>query len=560
MNLHASPTGESSIRQIDIVKIYTNKKCLIVDDFPEIRGSLSRALKIFGCLSVDTAANGDDAIRLCTRKNYDIVICDYNLGAGKDGQQILEEVRHQRVLPMTSLFVMITGESSREMVLGALECQPDDYITKPYTQASLKLRLDKAVVRHEALLPIKRCISNGDYQSALELCNAMIVEGGRYASDCLKLKGQLHFLLKQIPEAKTVYEDVLSRKSVIWARLGMGKTLKELGNYASAKTTCQQIIDEDERYIEAHDLLSEIHLENRETTAAQRSVERATRISPKSVLRHRRLADIAEQNHDDETALRSHQQAIKWGANSCLESEQDYFNYARKVAEMVRGHDSDEAKILVRQAGNFLERARKRYVNRPEVTTQALLVEAQIEMAQGHENKARDSLQRARVLYKEMLSPPVETSLELARALHAVHEEDEARTHLTRIAAKNADNKALLQRIDCITEEPISEFGKETAALLTKTGIDAYDKKAYKQAIQIFNEALVNYPKHIGLHLNLVQAICADTEANAYSESNADMCQRSMKTVGHLAPNHKQYPRQQFLLKQLKKLFPDLQY
>lgn len=560
MNSHASPIGESAIRQIDIVKIYTNKKCLIVDDFPEIRGSLSRALKIFGCHSVDTAANGEDAIRLCTKKNYDIVICDYNLGAGKDGQQILEEVRHQRVLPMTSLFVMITGESSREMVLGALECQPDDYITKPYTQASLKLRLDKAVVRHEALLPIKRYISNGHYQPALELCNSAIVDGGRYATDCLKLKGQLHFLLKQIHEAKHLYEDVLRKKPLVWARLGMGKTLKELGNYEGAKAACQEIINEDERYIEAHDLLAEIHLENKETVAAQRSVERATRISPKSVLRHRKLASIAELNHDDETELKSHQQAIKWGLNSCLESEQDYFNYARKVSELVRGNDSDEAKILVRQAGSYLDRARKRYVNRPEVAAQAMLVDVQIESAQGKEKKARNSLQRARELYKEILNPSVEASLELARALHGLHEEEEARNILIKIAAKNPDNKALLQRIDAITGEPVSESGKETAAALTKTGIDAYDKKIYNDAIRVFNEALINYPKHIGLHLNLVQAICAETEANGYSERHADMCQRSMKTVGRLPPAHKQYQRQQFLHKQLKKLFPDLAY
>jgi len=143
------------LRQIDIIKIYSTKRCLVIDDFPEIRGSLTRTLRTFGAKSVDTAADGEEAIRQCTGHKFDIVLCDYNLGAGKDGQQILEEVRFLRVLLMTSLFVMITGESSREMVLGALECQPDDYITKPYTQASLKLRLNKAIIRHEALIHIK---------------------------------------------------------------------------------------------------------------------------------------------------------------------------------------------------------------------------------------------------------------------------------------------------------------------------------------------------------------------------------------------------------------------
>ncbi len=73
------------------------------------------------------------------------------------------------------------------------------------------------------------------------------------------------------------------------------------------------VLDEDERYIEAHDMLSEIHSLKKDTIAAQHSIESATKISPKSVLRHRKLAQLAEINNDDDTALKSHQQAIKWG-------------------------------------------------------------------------------------------------------------------------------------------------------------------------------------------------------------------------------------------------------
>ena len=69
---------------------------------------------------------------------------------------------------------------------------------------------------HEALLPIKKAISDGDYRFALERCNEMIVQGSRYAGDCLKMKGQLHFLLKQLKEAQHVYESVLGKKPVVW--------------------------------------------------------------------------------------------------------------------------------------------------------------------------------------------------------------------------------------------------------------------------------------------------------------------------------------------------------
>ena len=278
MNPSQGFSNEDDLKQIDIVKIYSDKTCLIIDDFPEIRGALSRSIKSFGAKAVETAANGEEAIKLCQMKKFDIVLCDYNLGAGKDGQQILEEVRFLRVLLMTSLFVMITGESSREMVLGALECQPDDYITKPYTQASLRLRLNKAIVRHQALLHIKKSISNGDYRHALEQCNEMIVAGSRYAMDCLKMKGQLHFLLKQLNEAATVYQSILGKKPVVWAKLGMGRTLLQQGKLDSAEEMLNSVLDEDERYIEAHDLLSEVYSQKKDTIAAQHSIENATKI------------------------------------------------------------------------------------------------------------------------------------------------------------------------------------------------------------------------------------------------------------------------------------------
>ncbi|WP_028884964.1 tetratricopeptide repeat-containing response regulator [Teredinibacter turnerae] len=550
--------SENELRQIDIVKIYNNKKCLIVDDFPEIRGSLTRTLRTFGVNSVDTAANGEEAIRACSFKKYDIVLCDYNLGAGKDGQQILEEVRYLRVLLMTSLFVMITGESSREMVLGALECQPDDYITKPYTQQSLRVRLNKAIVRHETLLPIKKFISDGDYRAALDTCNQMIADNSRYAGDCLKIKGQLHFLLKQLKEAQKLYESVLGKKPLVWAKLGMGKTQLALGNYDSAEEILNSIIEEDERYVEAHDLLAEVHKERKDLAAAQRATENATRVSPKSVLRHRQLAELADQNNDDEIALKSHQNAIKWGFNSCHESEQDYFNYARKVSEVVQGDNSSNAKNLTRQGHNFLDRARKRFADRPEIAVQAQLVEIQLHLGSGEQKKAEAAVDKAREMYNDLATPPVETSLEMARTLHAMNNEDEARELLTHLAARHENDPDILQMIDGITGEPISDKGKVVATKLTKAGIEHYETKNFAEAIDVFMEALANYPKHIGLNLNLIQAILADTEANGFSERYEKLCRRSLRAVGTVGPDHKQHKRYAFLTRQLGKHYPNV--
>lgn len=549
----------SDMRQIDIIKIYNTKKVLVIDDFPEIRGSLMRTLRNFGAESVDTAADGTDAVKLCSQNKYDIVMCDYNLGVGKDGQQVLEEVRYLRVLLMTSLFVMLTGESSREMVLGALECQPDDYITKPYTEASLRTRLNRAIVRHEALLPIKKAISDGDYKKALQECNDMIKSGTRYATDCIKMKGQLLFLLKNLQEAKQLYESVLDKKPLVWAKLGMGKTFLEMGNLDAAEDILEDVIREDARYIEAHDLLSEVFVAKNDMLSAQKSVERASQVSPKSVHRHRKLAEFADINGDDELSMKSHQNAIKWGMNSCYESAQDYFNYARKASDIVRNnHDEKEGKMLVKQAVNFLDRARKRYGNSPEVEAQSHMVEAQLFHAQGEGEKAQDATTKAKRLYNNLKSPSVDASLEFARTLHTMDEEDQARAILTSLAANNPNDKKLLRIIDGITSEPISDDGKAIASQLTKTGISSYEKKDYDEAIEVFNRAINSYPKHIGLNLNLIQAVIAATELASATTEYEKMCRRSLRAIGRISTEHKQFKRYAFLQKQLSKHYPSV--
>lgn len=552
-------TSPDDLRQIDIIKMYASKKCLVIDDFPEIRGSLMRSLRNFGVESVDTAADGEEAVKLCSQNHYDIVICDYNLGSGKDGQQVLEEIRYLRVLLMTSLFVMLTGESSREMVLGALECQPDDYITKPYTEASLRTRLNRAFIRHDALLHIKKAISDGDYQKAVDGCNEMIKAGSRYTNDCIKMKGQLLFLLRQLAEAKQLYESVLDKKPLVWAKLGMGKTLLEMGKLDAAEDILGEVIEEDTRYIEAHDLLADVFIARNDTVSAQKTIEKASQVSPKSVQRHRKLAELADTNGDDELSAKSHQNAIRWAANSCHESPQDYFSYARKVSDVVRGGNSPgDGNAMVKQAINYLDRARKRYGNTPEVEAQALMVEAQLFHSQGNKGKAEESAAKAKDLYQNLKSPSVDASLELARTLHAMSEEEQARTILTSLVAQHPHNKKLLRIIDGITGEPISEGGKVLATKLTKTGISSYEGKDFDAAIEVFNQAINAYPKHIGLNLNLIQAVLAATAVVGANAKYEKLCQRSIRAIGQISHGHKQFQRYTFLQKQLNKHYPQV--
>ena len=115
-----TPSSQSSSTE-DLKK----RKVLVVEDFLNFRLTLRTMLKSFGISYIDDAATGEEAVQMMSSNKYDIILCDYNLGPGKDGQQVLEEARCCEYIDHSTVFIMVTAENTLEMIMGALEYQPD---------------------------------------------------------------------------------------------------------------------------------------------------------------------------------------------------------------------------------------------------------------------------------------------------------------------------------------------------------------------------------------------------------------------------------------------------
>ncbi|MEY8263499.1 MAG: response regulator, partial [Bermanella sp.] len=75
----------------DLSTMLVNKRILAIDDLVESRSAMKKMLTILGAETVDVAMDGDEASDYILNNDYDLIISDYNLGRGRDGQQILEE-------------------------------------------------------------------------------------------------------------------------------------------------------------------------------------------------------------------------------------------------------------------------------------------------------------------------------------------------------------------------------------------------------------------------------------------------------------------------------------
>ncbi|MBS1148225.1 MAG: hypothetical protein H6R08_2401, partial [Proteobacteria bacterium] len=69
---------------------YASLRALVVDDYPGMRNALRLTLSNFGVVKVQLAANASEALFHVKNKEFDFILCDYNLGDGRDGQQLLE--------------------------------------------------------------------------------------------------------------------------------------------------------------------------------------------------------------------------------------------------------------------------------------------------------------------------------------------------------------------------------------------------------------------------------------------------------------------------------------
>jgi len=113
---------------------------LVVEDDPQLRGALVRALRDHGH-AVATAATGMSGLDAAVTHRPDLVVLDLGL-PDVDGAQVLRMLRAVSDVPV---IVATARDEERDMV-AVLGSGADDYIVKPFGAAQLDARI-KAVLR-----------------------------------------------------------------------------------------------------------------------------------------------------------------------------------------------------------------------------------------------------------------------------------------------------------------------------------------------------------------------------------------------------------------------------
>jgi phosphoserine phosphatase RsbU/P len=111
---------------------------LVVDDSRAQRRLLSVSLSRAG-YTVTEAASGDEALILCRKTAFDMVISDWVM----PGLSGIDFCRAFRALPRENYgyFILVTSNSDKADVADGLDCGADDFLTKPVNADELRARL-----------------------------------------------------------------------------------------------------------------------------------------------------------------------------------------------------------------------------------------------------------------------------------------------------------------------------------------------------------------------------------------------------------------------------------
>jgi DNA-binding response OmpR family regulator/Tfp pilus assembly protein PilF len=543
------PAFQSSDDKID----YSALRALVIDDYPGMRDALRLTLTNFGIVKVQMAANAAEAIYQVKNKPYDFILCDFNLGDGRDGQQLLEELRHSNLIPLETVFMMVTAESYYEKVVATAELAPDDYMIKPFSAEVLRNRLDNILLRKRAFRDVYRHFLAQDLEASIAACDALMRSKPKYLVDALRFKGELLVTLGRFEEAEALYQQVISMRAIPWARLGLARSLHLQKKDEAAEEELRDVLEKAPEMVAAYDLLSEVCLSKKDALAAQVALEMGVAISAKTVRRQQKLGEIAYTNGDLDTARTAFTNALEKGRHSIFITPADCGNLCR--VQLEQGDLAGVADTLKRNKGDLQAS--------PEGKLVVAVTQGMAHTQAGNLQEAAKALDDAAGLRAAGTRGDPQMMLDLAGVCMANGRFHEADGIVEEVARNAHDSDALMAKARQIYEE--AGRGDEGASVLFQAttdvrklnneGVVLAQRGDYLTAVDKLMTACEKAPYNPRILMNAVWVIFKYIDQVGMDEKMIEAARTHLAEAERQAPSHPRLSGLRLELKELENRF-----
>jgi len=487
---------------------YTNKHFLIIDNIKPSHDILKRFAMSLTTEQVDSTHFAHDVIPLCLEKEYDVVFLGYDLGEKqKNGQQLLEELRLNEVISRHCIVIMITAEVSQAMVLAALEHKPDSYLCKPYTVGELSKRLNNCARKKEAMNSIYEALENDDKKLTISLVNDALAHNTPYRAECLGIKSRQLFELEEFEQAKKIYTAYKDEKNCTWATIGLGKIALHENELTNAEDIFKNIIEQKPLYLPGYDWLASTYEKRFNFLIAEETLEQALKLSPRSLLRLKKYAGLCFENKHFSKATDAYENVYELAYNSIHHSPENAFLFAKSLASFSAELPHIEAKKMNNKAFSMFSQINKHF-NQPGLKAQSCLLSAcLLENVHDYIVAKSKAEQGIKLLDEERLSIDNNNLKSIAASLTMLNRNSKEYQILISVNQQQSSAVSTSGKIGELSEAQLNNDYAAKAQKALTIGKELYQSKNYDEARKSLNQALLLFPSHNAIKLNLLQVL-----------------------------------------------------
>ncbi len=509
--------------------LLAGKSILIVEDYPSMRKAIRDMLYTLDADNIVEADNGENAINLMSKTAFDVVLCDYNLGSGKNGQQVLEEARYRKLINYKCIFIIIAAEQSADMVLGAMDSKPDEYLAKPFNAQQLFCRIERNYQRKRLLHSVEKEIERGNLAQAIQNCEALLAaNNAKMRTHLLKMRAELAVLVGDFTAGSRIYQDVLQQREIPWARLGLGIIEFEQGKLEQAIDQFEALLRENPRFLEAYDWLSKALEALDKRSEMQDVLHQAVDLSPQSILRQKKLAETADKNGNIEVAEKAYKAAVLLGKHSVFKSSSDFTRLAKLYSKA-----NTPQKALTTLAEMKLE-----FQEDPEAELRAATLEAELHKVSGDDENAAMCLQQALSLHQQLGNQlPKDLQLDISRCCFMQGQQEQAEAILEGLIKTHIDDDAFLNEVRAMQaglgmenySEVLIQTTKRELVATNNKGVALYKQGNFKEAMELFEQAMTAMPDNKTIVINMLKIILHDLKSSAANKEKLSRAQQLFK-------------------------------
>ncbi|WP_235263754.1 response regulator [Nitrincola sp. A-D6] len=371
---------------------YSDKHVLLIESSGNMRATIVQMLRQLGVVNIKPVTVSERVLELIQQENFDIILLGHNASDKITGIQLLEEARYRNFMRPTSGWIFMTSDSSQQVILHAIDSNPDYLLTKPFTVEELKNRIDALIVRKQVLLHVDQAVEQGDLEAAVQACDAISVIDPSY-DFTQRYKGRLLLSLNKASEALAILQERFWQTADKDTGLLIAQALLALKQPEEAIQQLQELIESHPLLVPALDLLAQAYEMHGDMELARDALQEASRKSPLGIPRQMELGRIATQTKALGLAEGAYKRSIVLGRSSCYRSPEPYLRLAN-IRRLEMQDASEERRIeLHNDLDAILNHAEFSFPKDEQLRVKMLLVKSQVYADLGKQVKS-DGLRR----------------------------------------------------------------------------------------------------------------------------------------------------------------------